>query len=148
MYVCARSFLALLLSAPQEVVRDPLTESVAPPTVSVTPLTGPAEGASNTLTSNSSTLATVPPVASAALFAIVVVVLKFVVGAIAGNIVVWYLKKVFMLHAWPRLPYGLPRFLLKLKNRVPFARAPHDQAATHNDNESAFSRKSHRHPHW
>jgi hypothetical protein len=94
----------------------------------------------------------------AALYAIVVVVLKFAVVAlvsvskfvlsnILGSIVVWYLAKMFMLHAWPRLPHGLRRVLLKLMPRVLFARTRQDQAAPRND-ESAFSRNCHRHPHW
>jgi hypothetical protein len=44
----------------------PLTVCVTPPTVPVTAPNGPAEGASLTKTSYSSTLATVPPEASAA----------------------------------------------------------------------------------
>ena len=39
--VVTRPFLSLLLLASQEVVRGPLTESVAPPTVSVTELVVP-----------------------------------------------------------------------------------------------------------
>ena len=93
-----------------------------------------------------------------ALFAIVVMLLKlgviaiafvagFITSAIAGDIVTWYLGKMFGLHIWPRLPHSLRRFLLKLKDRTLFIRAHQDQTATR-DEESAFSRNSHRHPHW
>ena len=94
----------------------------------------------------------------AALFTILVVVLKIVAGVIvvavnfvllsfAGNIVTWYLQKLFMLHAWPRLPHGLRRVLVKLKPRILFVPKDQDKAATRDD-ESAFSRNRHRHPHW
>lgn len=59
----------------------------------------------------------------------IVSVSKFVVGAIAGSVATWYLQKMFMLHAWPRLPHGLQRYLLKLKDRILFAPADKDQAA-------------------
>jgi hypothetical protein len=83
----------------------------------------------------------------AALFAIVVSVLKFALVSIAGNIVASYLRKMFMLHVWPRLPQGLRRFLPKLEDWVLFVKAHQDQAATR-DGESGFSRNSKRHPHW
>ena len=80
----------------------------------------------------------------AILFAIQVVVLKFVgvaivsvskivAGAIVGSVVTWYLQKMFILHVWPRLPQDLRRFLLKLKDRMLFAPADRDQAATRDD---------------
>lgn len=93
----------------------------------------------------------------AALFAIVVMVLKFVVGAvffvlkfvlsnILGSIVVWYLGRLFMIHAWPRLPHGLRQVLLKTKDRTLMIGTGQDQAATR-DEKSAYSRNSKRHPH-
>jgi hypothetical protein len=82
-------------------------------------------------------------------FAVVTIVFvsKFILSNILGSIVVWYLARVFVLHAWPRLPHGLRRVLLKTKDRVLFARAHQDEDAIRDD-ESAFSRNSHRHPHW
>jgi hypothetical protein len=55
------------------------------------------------------------------------------VDAIVGGVVTWYLGKMFALYAWPRLPHGLRRFLLKLKDRMLFAPADQDQAATRDD---------------
>jgi hypothetical protein len=82
----------------------------------------------------------------AILFAIQVVVLKFVgvviisvskfvVGAIVGSAVTWYLQKMFMLHVWPRLPQDLRRFLLKLKKRVLLTPPDQLEADTRDDGD-------------
>jgi hypothetical protein len=83
----------------------------------------------------------------AALFAVVLVVLKFVVGAIIGGIVTWYLGMIFAIHVWPMLPSSLRQLLRRLKEQVLLKPPGQDRADAQTD-ESAFSRNSKRHPHW
>ena len=103
-------------------------------------------------------LALLHPGLVAALFATAVVVLKFsvvaivfvskyVASVIVDGVVTWYLAKLFILQAWPRLPHGLRRFVLKQIDRMLMIPADQDQTTTSND-ESEVSRNCKRHPHW
>jgi hypothetical protein len=81
------------------------------------------------------------------LVAAVFSVLKFVVVAILGSIVTWYVAKMLGIHVWPRLPHSLQRLLRRLEDRA-LLKSPERKRATAREAESAFSRNSKRHPHW
>jgi hypothetical protein len=82
----------------------------------------------------------------AALFVVVLFLLKYVVGLIISAIVTWYLVKMLAIHAWPKLPRNLQQLLRRIVDRV-LLRPPSQDLPTH-DSETAFFRNSKRHPHW
>jgi hypothetical protein len=83
----------------------------------------------------------------AALLAVVLFLLKYLLGLLVSGIVAWYLGKMFAIHAWPRLPRGLQRLTQRIEDRV-LLRPPGRYRTATRESESAFSRNSKRHPHW
>ena len=83
----------------------------------------------------------------AALFALALFVLKFVLAAIIGDVIVRYLGKMLGIHVWPKLPGNLRRLLRRTEDRA-LLRPPDQDRPTPSGHESTYSRHSRRHPHW
>ena len=106
-------------------------------------------------------LAGVPPEALGAMFLIVLehpefiaahlalapFVLTYVVSAIIGGIITWYLSKMFAIHVWPNLPSTLRQRLRRTEDRV-LLKPPDQEHPAPKSSETTFSRHSRRHPHW
>jgi hypothetical protein len=69
----------------------------------------------------------------AALFVVVLFLLKYVVGLIISAIVTWYLVKMLAIHAWPKLPRNLQQLLRRIVDRV-LLRPPSQDLPTHDGN--------------
>ena len=83
----------------------------------------------------------------AALLALAPFVLTYVVSAIIGGIITWYLSKMFAIHVWPNLPSTLRQRLRRTEDWA-LLRPPDQDRPTPNGHESTYSRHSRRHPHW
>lgn len=78
---------------------------------------------------------------------VVLSVLKFVVLAILGSIVTWYVVKMIGIHAWPKLPPNLQRLLRRAEEWALLKGARRDRTAARRA-DSAPSKHNERHPHW
>ena len=79
--------------------------------------------------------------------AVVLLVLKYLVGLLIDEFVAWYLGKMFMIHVWPKLPSGLQKLSQRIEDRILFRWLNKDRGSAR-ETEAAFSRNSKRHPHW
>ena len=77
---------------------------------------------------------------------VVLSVLKFVVLAILGSIVTWYVVTMIGIHAWPKLPPNRQRLLRRAEEWALLKGARRDRTAAHRA-DSAPSKHNERHPH-
>lgn len=83
----------------------------------------------------------------AVLCAVLLFLLKYLVGLLISGFVAWYFGKMFKIHVWPKLPPGFQRLSQRIEDRILFRWLYKERGAA-DETKAAFSRNSERHPHW